>query len=182
MWPILSAIRTVHIVKKSELTYQTGTILHRNAKGRYLMDDIDARLIQLLRHDGRRSISDLAGEMGLSRATVRARMERLERSGEIVGYTVILRSETVDMPVRGLMLIEIEGRAADRVVDSLGNIPEVTAVHTTNGKWDLIAELATFDLSALDAALRRIRLIQGITGSETNLLLATPRSTRARLG
>jgi DNA-binding Lrp family transcriptional regulator len=99
-----------------------------------------------------------------------------------VGYTVILRSETVDMPVRGLMLIEIEGRAADRVVDSLGNIPEVTAVHTTNGKWDLIAELATFDLSALDAALRRIRLIQGITGSETNLLLATPRSTRARLG
>jgi DNA-binding Lrp family transcriptional regulator len=157
------------------------TIALSNWQGRQFMDDIDARLIQLLRHDGRRSVSDLSAEMGLSRATVRARMEKLERSGEIVGYTVILRSETVDMPVRGLMLIEIEGRAADRVVDSLGNIPEVTAVHTTNGKWDLIAEIATFDLSALDAALRRIRLIPGITGSETSLLLATPRSTRARL-
>jgi DNA-binding Lrp family transcriptional regulator len=146
------------------------------------MDDIDQRLIQLLRHDGRRSVSDLAIELDLSRATVRARMEKLERAGEIVGYTVILRSETVDMPVRGMMLIEIEGRVADRVVDSLGSIPEVTAVHTTNGRWDLIAEIGTSDLSALDAALRRIRLIPGITGSETNLLLATPRSTRARLG
>jgi len=146
------------------------------------MDDIDQRLIQLLRHDGRRSVSDLAIELDLSRATVRARMEKLERAGEILGYTVILRSETVDMPVRGMMLIEIEGRVTDRVVDSLGSIPEVTAVHTTNGRWDLIAEIGTSDLSALDAALRRIRLIPGITGSETNLLLATPRSTRARLG
>lgn len=145
------------------------------------MDEIDRRLIQLLRHNGRRGVSDLAAELDLSRATVRARMEKLERTGEIVGYTVILRSETVDMPVRGLMMIEVEGRAADRVVDQLGSIPEITAVHTTNGKWDLIAEIGTSDLSAFDACLRRIRLIAGITGSETNLLLATPRSTRARL-
>ncbi len=146
------------------------------------MDMIDTRLIQLLRHDGRRSVSDLAIELGLSRATVRARMEKLERTGEIVGYTVILRSETVDMPVRGLMLIEVEGRAADKVITNLGSFPEVIAVHTTNGKWDMVAEIGTIDLSALDAALRRIRLIPGITASETNLLLATPRSTRARLG
>jgi DNA-binding Lrp family transcriptional regulator len=146
------------------------------------MDAIDAKLIGLLRHDGRRSVSDLAGELGLSRATVRARMEKLERAKEIVGYTVILRSETVEMPVRGLMMIEIEGRAADRVIDMLAGMPEVTAVHTTNGKWDIVAEIGTADLSALDAALRRIRQINGITGSETNLLLATPRSTRARLG
>lgn len=145
------------------------------------MDDVDRRLIQLLRHDGRRGISDLAIELGLSRATVRARMEKLERAREIVGYTVILRSETVDMPVRGLMMIEVEGRAADRVVDQLGSIAEITAVHTTNGKWDLIAEIGASDLSAFDACLRRIRLIAGITGSETNLLLATPRTTRARL-
>jgi DNA-binding Lrp family transcriptional regulator len=152
-----------------------------NCQSGDLMDDVDRRLIQLLRHDGRRGISDLAIELGLSRATVRARMEKLERAREIVGYTVILRSETVDMPVRGLMMIEVEGRAADRVVDQLGSIAEITAVHTTNGKWDLIAEIGASDLSAFDACLRRIRLIAGITGSETNLLLATPRTTRARL-
>lgn len=147
-----------------------------------MTDSIDQRLIQLLRHDARRSVSDLALELKLSRATVRARMERLERSGDILGYTVILRAEAIEMPVRGLMLIEIEGRASDRVIASLSGFAEVTAIHTTNGKWDLIAEIATDSLSALDAILRKIRLIPGITGSETNLLLATPRSTRARLG
>lgn len=147
-----------------------------------MTDEIDQRLIQLLRHDARRSISDLAIELKLSRATVRARMERLERSGEILGYTVILRAEAIEMPVRGLMQIEIQGRAADRVIDSLSGLPEVTAIHTTNGRWDIVAEVATGSLSALDAILRTIRQIPGITGSETTLLLATPRSTRARLG
>jgi DNA-binding Lrp family transcriptional regulator len=143
--------------------------------------DIDQRLLTLLRHDGRRSISDLATELGVSRATVRARMERMERQGDIVGYTVILRADAVSMPVRGIMLIEVEGRAADRVVDILGGFPEVAAIHTTNGRWDLVIELGTTNLTDLDAVLRRIRMIQGITASETNLLLATPRSTRARL-
>ncbi|SRR5260370_22686921 len=145
------------------------------------MDDLDHRLLILLRHNGRRSISDLASELGVSRATVRARIERMERHGDIIGYTVILRADAISLPVRGIMLIEVEGRAADRVVDALGGFPEVTAVHTTNGKWDLIAELGSQSLTDLDAVLRRIRMIAGVTASETNLLLATPRSTRARL-
>jgi DNA-binding Lrp family transcriptional regulator len=145
------------------------------------MDDLDQRLLVLLRHDGRRSISDLALELSVSRATVRARIERMERQGDIVGYTVILRADAVSLPVRGITLIEVEGRAADRVVDALSGVAEVTAVHTTNGKWDLVAELGAQSLTELDAVLRRIRLIPGVTASETNLLLATPRSTRARL-
>jgi len=145
------------------------------------MDDLDQRLITLLRHNGRRSVSDLALELGVSRATVRSRMERLERSGDIVGYTVILRADAVSLPVRGIMLIEVEGRAADRVVDALGGFPEVSAIHTTNGKWDLVVELGAANLSDFDGILRRIRLIPGVIASETNLLLATPRSTRARL-
>lgn len=145
------------------------------------MDILDQRLITLLRHNGRRSISDLALELDVSRATVRARMERLERSGDIVGYTVILRADAVSLPVRGIMLIEVEGRAADRVVDALGGFPEVSAIHTTNGKWDLVVEMGAASLTDFDAVLRRIRLIPGVIASETNLLLATPRSTRARL-
>lgn len=145
------------------------------------MDDQDRKLLTLLRHNGRRSISDLAAELGLSRATVRGRMERLERSGDILGYTVILRADAIAMPVRGIMLIEVEGRAADRIVDTLGGFPQISAVHTTNGKWDLVVELGTDSLTDLDAVLRRIRLIPGITASETSLLLATPRTTRARL-
>lgn len=145
------------------------------------MDALDERLVTLLRHDGRRSISDLAIDLGVSRATVRARMERLEKAGEIVGYTVILRADAVDQRVRGIMMIEIEGHAADKVIRALGGFSEVSTVHTTNGRWDLVVELGTVSLTDFDAVLRRIRLIPGIIGSETSLLLATPRSTKARL-
>ena len=146
-----------------------------------MITEADQKLLTLLRHDGRRSISDLAQALGLSRATVRARIARLEREGDIVGYTVVLRADAVSMPVRGITMIEVEGRAAGRVVDALGGFVEVAAVHTTNGKWDLIVELGAASLTDLDGVLKRIRLIPGVTGSETNLLLATPRTTRARL-
>jgi len=145
------------------------------------MDALDERLVTLLRHDGRRSISDLAVDLGVSRATVRARMERLERQGDILGYTVILRADALEQRVRGITMIEVEGHSADRVVRALGGFPEISAVHTTNGRWDLVVELNTDTLTQFDAVLRKMRLIQGITGSETTLLLATPRSTRARL-
>lgn len=146
------------------------------------MDELDRRLISLLRHDGRRSVSDLAVELEVSRATVRGRMQRLEEAGEIIGYTVVLRADVAAAAVRGITLIEVEGRAKDRVVDALGGFAEVTAIHTTSGKWDLIAELGTTSLPALDSLLHRIRLVQGIVSSETHLLLATPRSSQARLG
>lgn len=146
-----------------------------------MMDTLDQRLITLLRHDGRMSVSDLAAELGTTRATVRSRLERLRQNGEIVGFTVILRSDAIDLPVRGIMMIEIAGRAADEVIGALSGFPEISSVHTTNGKWDLIVELGTSDLIKFDQVLRRIRLIPGITGSETSLLLATPRSVKARL-
>ncbi|HWD13529.1 Lrp/AsnC family transcriptional regulator [Pseudochrobactrum sp. sp1633] len=145
------------------------------------MDDLDQKLITLLRHNARRSISDLALDAGVSRATARARLERLEKDGHILGYTVILRADTVEQAVRGIMMIEIEGHVTERVVKALGGFSEISEIHTTNGRWDLIAEINADTLSDLDSVLRRVRLVPGITNSETNLLLATPRSTRARL-
>lgn len=84
------------------------------------MDSLDEKLITLLRHDARRSISDLAIDLKVSRATVRARIDRLENAGDIVGYTVILRADAIEQAVRGIMMINIAGHAADRVVRALG--------------------------------------------------------------
>ena len=140
------------------------------------MDNTDQKLISVLRHDGRAAITDLATELGLSRATVRARLAKLSETGEILGFSVILRSDAFVQPVRGIMLISIEGRGAERIVTQLRGLPQVTAIHTTNGKWDLVAELATDTLSTLDGVLNRIRQIEGISASETNLYLATRRT------
>ena len=142
------------------------------------MDDSDTQLLAELRRDGRASLSDLAQRLGLSRATVRVRIERLQQRGEIAGFTVLTRADAAQAPVRGLMLIGIEGRGAERIMARLAGFGAVTAVHSTNGKWDLIAELAAQTLEELDTVIFRIREIEGVMQSETNLILSTRRAGR----
>lgn len=140
------------------------------------MDDLDRKLISALRHDARASLSDLAILLGVTRTTVRGRIERLRDRGDIIGFTVVLKEDTHHDPVRGLMLIGIEGRGADRVTRQLNGLTAVRAIHSTNGRWDLIVELGTDTLEELDAVLGRIRRFEGVSTSETNLLLATRKS------
>ena len=137
------------------------------------MDDTDRRLVSALRHDGRASVSDLALQLTLSRATIRARLDRLRASGDVLGYTVVLREDVARDPVRALMMIGIEGRGTDRILRQLSGLPQVRSVHSTNGRWDVIAELGTDTLEALDDVLFRIRRFDGVTQSETSLLLST---------
>ncbi|SDR22292.1 Lrp/AsnC family transcriptional regulator [Pseudovibrio sp. Tun.PSC04-5.I4] len=143
------------------------------------MDDIDQKIIATLRRNARASVSELALELKISRSTVRARMERLKAAGDILGYTVVLRGDVFEQPVRGIMMIKIEGKGTQRIVALLNKMTEITALHTTNGKWDLILELGTDTLTHFDDVLRRVRLIDGIAASETNLLLSTKRSSNA---
>jgi len=143
------------------------------------MDDSDRALIAVLRRDGRASLSELSGRLGLSRATVRARMDRLAAKGEIQGFTVVTRGDVTAMPVRGLMMIGIEGRGAERIMARLSGLPEVLAVHSTNGRWDLIAEIGARSLEEFDAVLFRIRGFDGVAESETSLMLTTRRAGRS---
>jgi DNA-binding Lrp family transcriptional regulator len=140
------------------------------------MDDVDQSLIAALRRDGRASLSDLAHALGLARATVRARLERLQAAGEVVGFTVLTRGDVSALPVRALMMIGIEGRGAEKTMARLAGIPAVQAVHSTNGRWDLIAEIGTATLPELDEVMFRVRDIDGVVTSETNLLLSTRRA------
>lgn len=143
------------------------------------MDETDLALVTALRKNSRAAISTLAHDLGLSRATVRVRLDRLISSGEIVGFTTVLRADAAHASVRGQMMISIEGRGTDRVVRQLTAMAAVDALHTTNGKWDLIAEISANSLEELDGILRQIRLLNGIATSETNLLLATRKMVRA---
>ena len=77
--------------------------------------------------------------------------------------------------VRAIMSIEIEGRSSPAVMAALRGVPEVEAVHATNGRWDLVAELCAADLPAFSGALDAIRQIDGIVSTETSLLLQTTR-------
>lgn len=143
------------------------------------MDNQDMAIVSELRRNARASISDLALIVGLSRATVRNRLERLQKDGVIVGFTAVLATDLREHPVRGLMMLGIEGRGTDRITRTIGGLSDIKAVHSTNGKWDLIVEIGTQTLEDLDAVLAKVRRIDGVMTSETSLLLATHMTTRA---
>lgn len=137
------------------------------------LSDLDQRLLSALRRDGRAPVTQLAAQLGVSRATVSARMEALAAQGVITGYTVRVREASAVGQVRAMALIEVEGRTTDRVIAKLRGFEEIQALHTTNGGWDLVAEIVCRDLAAFDGVLRRIRGIAGVVNSETSLLLSS---------
>ena len=137
------------------------------------MDDTDRKLIALLRNDARASVASLAKKLAVARGTVQNRMARLEASGTIVGYTVRLKPDVEEQRIRAFMTVAVEGTQLDAVMKALRGEPAVAALYSTNGRWDIVAELRADSLEAFDRVLARIRLIEGISQTETSLLLST---------
>lgn len=140
-----------------------------------LMDSLDHQLLALLRQDARLSVAALAQKLGVSRGTVSNRITRLEDQGVIVGYTVRLRPDARPDEIKAWMSIAVEGNQARLVIASLLGEPGVASLHDTNGRWDLLAELHARNLPELSQVLERIRLIKGISNTETSIHLETHR-------
>ncbi len=137
------------------------------------MDDLDHRLISLLRANARASIASLAKQLGVARGTVQNRMEKLEADGTIVGYTVRLKPDVQEQHIRALMTIAADGNQVDAVIRTLRGDPAVASLHSTNGRWDLVAELRADSLASFDRVLARVSRTPGVTSTETSLLLST---------
>ena len=140
---------------------------------KFVYDSLDRELIGLLRHDGRAPLSKLATILNVSRGTVQNRLDRLMNSGAILGFSVRVREDYGLDTVRALMMIEVVGRSTTQIIRQLRGIAELVALHTTNGSWDLIAEIQTGSLAEFDRILRDVRMIDGVLNSETSLILST---------
>jgi len=136
------------------------------------MDDLDRRLIAELRLNGRASFSELAKTLGVSRGTVQNRLDRLVASGVILGFTLRLKSAAASERIRAIMMVEVSGKNTRRIAQSLRGLPQVQALYSTNGPFDLIAEIEVADLAEFDRVLSEVRMIDGVARSETSLLLA----------
>jgi DNA-binding Lrp family transcriptional regulator len=139
-----------------------------------MMDDLDRRLLALLRADSREPVASLAGKLKVSRGTVQNRINRMMApGGAIQGFTVRTTPELEANRIRAVMTIAIEGERSRAVVAALRGLPAVDKVHTTNGRWDLVAELDTATLAEFSRTLDQIRMVEGIAATETSILLAT---------
>ena len=139
----------------------------------HVVDVLDQRLIALLRADGRAPISQIAAALHVSRGTAQNRLDRLIQDGVILGFTVLVRKDIDERLIRALMTIQLAGKTTTTVIARLRGIPEIRALHTTNGTWDLIAEIGVDTLPDLDRTLGTIRAIDGIRSSETSILLTS---------
>jgi len=101
-------------------------------------DSTDQELIAILRQDARTPVAKLATMLNVSRGTVQNRLDRLLKSGALLGFTIRVREEFESECVQAIMLIEVTGKSTSQVIRRLRGIAELTKMHTTNGSWDLV--------------------------------------------
>lgn len=136
------------------------------------MDELSLKLLSLLKADGRMSVTALSQALGVSRLTVDNRIKRLEAEDIISGYTVLLGTEEFKHKINGWIMINVAANKEERAIKLILRMVEISRLHTTNGKWDLAAEIQTSTLEEFDKAVSELRKIDGIEATETNLLLS----------
>ena len=136
------------------------------------LDATDRQLIEQLRENARLPMASLAKILGVSRGTVQNRIDRLQASGILRGFTIRLGNDAETGMIRAVTTLELRSGEVKAVIGTLKRNPEVSRIYSTNGRWDLVVELRASDLAALDRVLSEIRAIRAVSNSETNILLA----------
>jgi DNA-binding Lrp family transcriptional regulator len=136
------------------------------------MDDLDRNIIAQLSTDARMSVAVLARRLRVARSTVQARLERLESTGAIAGYTLRLGEGARSNRIRATVLLGIEPRSLPGILSRLKVLPQVERIHTTSGRVDLLLQLATGSTAELDDTLDRIGVIDGVRSSESLIHLS----------
>ena len=137
------------------------------------IDAQDRRLIALLREDARQPITSLAQAMGLSRASVYARMDRLERDGVIAGYTVRLGADYDERLIRAQIMLKVAPRLTQTLERKLMQMPELIVLHAISGEYDMIIVVEAEGVSALNDVVDRIGVLDGVEKTTTSILMAT---------
>lgn len=137
------------------------------------MDDLDRTILALLGADARMSVATLARRLKVARSTIQARLERLESSGVIAGYTLKLGEAARQGRIRATVLLTIEPRAQAGILTRLKATPEVERVHTTSGRFDLLLQIAAQNTQVLDQVLDQIGAMTGVKSSESLIHLST---------
>lgn len=137
------------------------------------MDELDRNIIGLLGADARMSVATLARRLKVARSTIQARLERLETTGVIAGYTLKLGEGARQGRLRASVLLSIEPRAQAGILQRLKAIAEVERVFTTSGRFDLLMQIACPNTQVLDQVLDQIGAITGVRSSESLIHLST---------
>ena len=139
-----------------------------------VVDDTDRRLLDLLRVDARRTYSEMAGEVGLSVAAVKRRVDRLREISVITGFTVQVDHAKLGEGVAAFVELRFLGNTrVSEIVRSVWTIPEVQAVFTLAGDPDALVQVRVRDLAHLQQVIDTLRRSGTVTGTRTLMVLGS---------
>lgn len=138
------------------------------------IDRLDSELLKRLDSNARAGVADLAAQLGISRNTVLARLQRLEKRGVLQKFRPVVDLEAAGIPVQAFVGLELDQRQLRNVVIALSQIPEVLEVTTQAGREDLLVRVASATLQELQAAAARMVDIPGVRHTNTTLTVSTP--------
>ncbi|CAN5754326.1 Lrp/AsnC family transcriptional regulator [soil metagenome] len=136
-------------------------------------DSIDLQLLALLRDDSRRAVSDLATALGVSRGSIYAAIERLERAGTITGYTVRLGADYDMRMIRAHVMIKVFPKVTHQTQEELAAMPEVTSLFAISGQHDFIAIVEAPHVNRLNDLIDAIGMLEGVEKTTSSIILAT---------
>ena len=137
------------------------------------MDELDRNILGLLTTDARVSVATLARRLKVARSTVQARLERLETTGVIAGYTVKLGETARQGRIMATILLTIEPRAQAQILSRIKTLPEVERALTTSGRFDLLLQVAAANTQGLDTVLEQIGALSGVQSTDSLIHLTT---------
>ena len=137
------------------------------------MDELDQKLIGILRLNARESVASLARSLNASRSTVQDRLARLEKNGTIKGYRVELDEKTDSRLIRSFVTVSVEPQKTNLIIAEIKTFHNVTSIHTVSGKFDVLVEVGTQNTEAMDKILDRLGEIPGVIRTESSIVLST---------
>ncbi len=138
------------------------------------IDDIDQRIVALLREDARRSFQNIGAQVSLSAPAVKRRVDRLEADGVLRGYAAQVDPARYGWTTHAFVALYCEGRmAASEVLAAVEPHPEVEAAYTVAGEASAMLHVRARDTAHLEQTLERIRDAPGVTRTQTQIVLST---------
>jgi DNA-binding Lrp family transcriptional regulator len=138
------------------------------------LDETDLTILELLQHNARRRLADIAGHVSLSVSAVKRRIDRLEASGVIAGYRAIVDQDKLGRPLEAFAELTFAGNT--KVADIAGvaaGLPEVQAVFTTAGDPDALVWIRVRDIADLTRVIDLLRRSGRVTSTKTLMVLDT---------
>lgn len=137
-----------------------------------MLDDVDREIVRLLREDGRRTVRDVAREVGLTVAPVKRRIARLEQTGVINGYTARIDTAKVGGELEAVVELRVQGNLELELILAFAEeVPEVVEVLTLAGDPDAIARIRASNIHDLQRVVNLLRKNKRITGTKTLVVL-----------